>query len=69
MAGLRAEELQDLLGALTREYAARYRSGERIDAYKGGAITAAEVAITVSAMLQSVGVEPFELGLWQAWGQ
>jgi hypothetical protein len=69
MAGLAAEDLQDLIEAVTREYAARCRAGERVDAFGAGAITAAEVAITVSAMLASVGVEPFELGLWQAWGQ
>lgn len=69
LAGLAAEDLQDLMEAVTREYAARRRVGERIDAYRGGAVTAAEVAITVSAMLADVGVEPFELGLWQAWGQ
>jgi hypothetical protein len=67
--GLTARDLQDLMEAVTREYAARWRRGERIDAYGEGAITAAEVAIAVSAMLASVGVEPFELGLWQAWGR
>lgn len=69
VAGLAAEDLQQLMAAVTREYAARWRAGEQIDAYRDGAITAAEVAITASAMLEGVGVEPFELGLWQAWGQ
>lgn len=69
VAGLAAEDLQDLMEAVTREYAARHRAGERIDACASGTISAAEVAITVSAMLEGVGVEPFELGLWQAWGQ
>jgi hypothetical protein len=66
---LENQDLQHLMEALTREYAARRRAGEQIGAYRGDGITAAEVAITVSAMLESVGVEPFELGLWQAWGQ
>lgn len=69
VAGLGAEGLQDLLEAVTREYAARRRAGEQLQPYRDTDITAAEVAITVSAMLESVGVEPFELGLWQAWGQ
>ena len=69
VSGLAPEDLQDLMENVTREYAARSRAGERIDACGSGTITAAEVAITVSAMLRGVGVEPFELGLWQAWGQ
>lgn len=30
--------------------------------------TTTEVAVATSAMLEQVGIEVFELGLWRAWG-
>jgi len=62
--------LQDLLAAATRLYAAKVESGDPVSALSvGGAAvlpTATEVLVTVSALLESAHVEPFELGLWQA---
>lgn len=61
-------ELQSLLAEVTRAYAARRQAGEALDPFGETAPTATEVAVTVSAMLERVGIEPFELGLWRSWG-
>lgn len=64
------EDLQASLAAVTSAYAARVRAGERLDPFGSSEAcpTATDVAVTVSAMLERVGIEPFELGLWRAWG-
>jgi hypothetical protein len=62
--------LQDALAAVTRVYAARVEAGGPVPALSvGGAAalpTATEVLVTVSGLLESAHIEPFELGLWQA---
>ena len=68
MLSLDGGELQMLLGAVTRAYAARLEAGEELAPFQGDGPTATEVVVTVSAMLDQAGVEPFELGLWRAWG-
>ncbi|HLH67439.1 MAG TPA: hypothetical protein VKV27_17255 [Solirubrobacteraceae bacterium] len=62
-------ELQRLMCAATRACARSLESGARIDPFGADPPTATEVAITVCAMLESVGIEPFELGLWRSWGR
>jgi hypothetical protein len=59
------------LSAATRAYADRARAAGRAgppDPFGPDAPTATDVAVTASAMLSAVGIEPFELGLWRAWG-
>ena len=69
-AALDTRLLQDLLAAVTRLYAVKLESGESAPALStGGAValpTATEVLVTVSGLLESAHIEPFELGLWQA---
>ena len=67
---LGSAELQALLSSVTSAYAARARAGEALDPFgaAGDGPTATDVAVTVLAMLERVGIEPFELGLWRAWG-
>jgi hypothetical protein len=59
--------VQQLLTAAVRLYAAK--EGPRPRAFaEGEEVTATEVLVTVSEMLEAVDVEVFELGIWQAWG-
>jgi hypothetical protein len=64
---LPAEEVQRLLAAAVRVYAARAEAGVREPPFGPGAPTATEVAVTVSAMLAAARIELFELGMWQSW--
>jgi hypothetical protein len=65
--------LQMVLSAAVRALAAKYRSGDDIEPFGQhdaiGTPTAADVAIAVTAMLESAGIEIFELGLWNSWGR
>lgn len=65
--------LQALLAAATRAFAARWDAGEETPAFAADGLaappTATDVVVTVSAMLESAGIELIELGLWQTWGQ
>ena len=69
-AALDARLLQDLLAGATRLYAAKLDAGEEIPPLRAGGgtalPTATEVLVTVSGLLESAHIEPFELGLWQA---
>lgn len=61
--------LQPLLATATRAYAARCAAQPAEAPFSDDNVpTATEVAITVSAMLECVGIEPFELGIWNTWG-
>jgi hypothetical protein len=60
---------QRLLTAAVRLYAARVAAGSSIDPFTDlDAVTATDVVITVTRMLEAVEVEVFELGVWQNWG-
>jgi hypothetical protein len=75
--------LQRLLSAAVNAYAARHATGDRMPPFllshepepPGGSVVtpsvttpnASDVCVTVSAMLNAVSVEVFELGMWQAW--
>lgn len=62
------EMVADGLTALTRLYASRHQQGERRDPFVDGrAMPATAVMIMTTAMLESVRIELFELGMWQAW--
>lgn len=61
--------VQQLLGAAVRVYAAcRERDAGVGPVDPAAPPTATEVLMAVSALLEAVEVEPFELGLWTTWG-
>jgi hypothetical protein len=62
-------DIQAVLAAGVRLYAARVADAEtRIAAFPdGGAVTATDAMVTVTAIMQAVNVQVFELGMWQAW--
>ena len=56
------------LTALTKLYTVRYQQGERWDPFVDGrTMPVTSVMVMTTAMLQSVNIELFELGMWQAW--
>jgi hypothetical protein len=61
--------VQRLLTAAVRLYVAKVRAGSGAAAFPDeDAITATEVVVAVSRMLEAVEVEVFELAVWQNWG-
>ncbi|MGH2874312.1 MAG: hypothetical protein ACRDL5_17870 [Solirubrobacteraceae bacterium] len=65
-------ELQDLLALACKLYADRRRRGVELEAFgplqEDAALTATDGAVAASAVLDAVGVEVFELGMWRTWG-
>lgn len=65
-------EIQDLLALACKLYAERRQQGVELEAFgsfQGDAgLTATDGAVTASAILDAVGVEVFELGMWRTWG-
>ena len=62
------EMIQQGLSALTKLYTVRHQEGERLDPFVNGrGMPVTSVMIMTTAMLQSVKIELFELGMWQAW--
>lgn len=62
-------ELQDLLAAAIKSYAARAEaSDEPLPAFSAqSGVTATEAMLAVSAIMKAVNVQVFELGMWQSW--
>jgi hypothetical protein len=61
--------VQRLLTAAARLYVAKVRAGSPAAAFPDeDSISATEVVIAVSRMLEAVEVEVFELAVWQNWG-
>jgi hypothetical protein len=60
--------LQDLLALAVRFFAAKRAAGD-LDAFGDNHVTATEVAIAATGMLQAVNLELFELTLWNGWGR
>ena len=69
VAGLQDSDLQSLLAAVVREYAARAET--RDDPLPAlppeSGVTATEAMLAVSAILKAVNIQVFELGMWQSW--
>jgi hypothetical protein len=63
------EQLQTAIAGAVREYARRRQEGEAIAPVGAESVTATEVAITVTALLEVVDIEVFELALWASWGR
>ena len=70
---INADALQLVLTAAVRALASRHRAGDALEPFGTHdllhAPTATDVAIVVTAMLESAGIEIFELGLWNSWGR
>jgi hypothetical protein len=62
------ELLQDLLSIAVRLFAAK-RALDKVDAFGNNHVTATEVSIVATAMLEAVDLELFELTLWNGWGR
>ena len=60
--------MQDALTALTRMYTVSHQLGERWPPFNSArTMPPTIVMIMTTAMMRSVNVELFELGMWQAW--
>jgi len=59
------EALQALLAAVVRAYSARVEQGGSMPAFPTNAVSATDVAVTATAMLEAVDVGAFELSMWQ----
>jgi hypothetical protein len=61
--------LQQLMSAAVKLFAAKNPDARAMRVFPkgGGGVTATDVMITTTAMLQGVNVQMFELGMWQAW--
>lgn len=59
--------IQKMLTEAVHLYAARVDQIGKFPAVTQGSITATEALIVASALLKSVNIAPFELGLWEAW--
>jgi hypothetical protein len=64
---LTAEALQALMAAACRVYSARREAGEQLAPVAKNAVTATDVMVTASGLLQATNVAVFELGMWQGW--
>lgn len=61
------DSLGQALGAIIRLYAAKAQMGEAPRPFgRNSGVTVTDVAIGCTALLESVGLEVFELGAWQA---
>jgi hypothetical protein len=59
------EALQDLLAAACRLYAARRQAGQHLAPVAKNALSATDVMVTASGLLQAADIAVFELGMWQ----
>jgi hypothetical protein len=61
------DSLGQAFGAIVRLYAAKAQLGEAPRPYgRNAGVTVTDVAIGCTALLESAGLEVFELGAWQA---
>jgi hypothetical protein len=61
------ESLGQAFGAIVRLYAAKAQLGEAPRPYgRNAGVTVTDVAIGCTALLESAGLEVFELGAWQS---
>lgn len=69
LAGFADADLQALLAAVIREYAARAETRDELLSAlpPESGVTATEAMLAVSAILKAVNIQVFELGMWQSW--
>jgi hypothetical protein len=61
------DSLGQVFGAVVRLYAAKAQMGHAVRPFgRNSGVTVTDVAIGCTALLESVGLEVFELGAWQA---
>jgi hypothetical protein len=62
------DDVQRLLGAAVRVYAARLETNPALPPFAAGdPVTPTAVLMTVTRMLAAMNVELFELAMWKAW--
>ena len=65
-------ELQRLLAVAAKEYSRRQQEQEPFAVFgpdqEAVGLTATDAVIVASAVLDALGVEIFELGMWKTWG-
>lgn len=61
------EEARKLLAAAVKLYAAKREAGMEPASLPG--VTATDVVVTVTDLLEAADIEVFELGMWQVWGK
>jgi hypothetical protein len=65
-------ELQSVLAVMGKEYATRQQQREPFpifgESQAPAGLTATDAVIIASAVLDALGVEIFELGMWKTWG-
>ena len=66
---LSAESIQKLMTIAVKLYVARRISSPDLAPFTGGIVTATDVAVASTQMLQAVNLELFELALWNGWGK
>jgi len=60
--------LARLLDGAAREYGRRWQEGRAAEPFPAGSdISATDVMVVATAILKAVNLQPFELGMWQAW--
>jgi len=66
--GVSNDALQQILAAAVHAYAARIEDGAEMSPFPARRhVTATDVMLTCTSMLKAVGLQLFELGMWQAW--
>lgn len=64
------DSLGQLFASIVRAYAAKAQAdGAPRPFARNSGVTATDVMIGCTAMLEGVGLQVFELGLWQAWSR
>jgi hypothetical protein len=64
---LTADALQALMAAACRVYSARREAGEEFAPVAKNSLSATDVMVTASGLLQAADLAVFELGMWQGW--
>lgn len=64
---LTQEELQRLVCATVKLYAAKFEAESGFPAVPYASINATEAMMTATALLKAANLNVFELGLWQQW--
>jgi hypothetical protein len=62
------EDVQKLMALAVRLYVANYHAGQDIPIFReGNGVSATDVMIACTRMLEAVNVQLFELGMFQTW--
>ena len=70
LADIPDDSLGQLFASVVRAYAAKAQEGDPPRPFaRNQGVTGTDVMIGCTAMLEGVGLQVFELGLWQAWSR